>query len=168
MRFTLEFIHLAAIAVWMGSLVFFSFVTAPSLFRTLPPEAAGDAVSGIFPLYSHLGVLCGAVGALSALGLARIDERSGNRRRLSAMMLALMIVLTLYASEVVAPRAADLRARMHAPGLDETERAGRRAAFAAVHRRSVGANGVVLLLGTALLVLRARELSTDRGAAGAA
>jgi hypothetical protein len=70
-----------------------------------------------------------------------------------------MVVLTLYASEVVAPRAADLRARMNTPDLDLEERTAGREAFAAVHGRSVALNGAVLLLGALLLVVKARELS---------
>jgi putative copper export protein len=162
MRGVLEFIHLAAVSVWVGSLVFFSFVAAPALFRHLSPEAAGEAVSHIFPLYYRLGAICGAAGALSALALARRLPAAAGRFRLKAGALVLMVILTLYASERVAPRAGALRAAMHAPALEGGERAARRAAFAAEHRKSVGLNGAVLLLGAGLLVLGARDAARAR------
>lgn len=158
MRTMLEFVYLAAIAVWLGSLVFFSFFVAPTLFRTLEPALAGTAVSAIFPLYSRLGVACGALAAVSAIALARRrEETTIGGRRLVAALLALMLVLTIYAGEAVAPRAAELRTAMNAPGLDAPTAAARRAAFMAVHRRSVAVNGAVLLLAAGLLLASARD-----------
>ncbi len=158
MRSVLEFVYLAALAVWLGSLVFFSFIVAPALFRTLPPAAAGDAVAAIFPLYAHLGVACGALAAVSAIGLARARREEGvGGWRLVAVVLALMIVLTIYGGNVVAPRAAELRAAMNARHLTTEETAARRGAFMAVHRRSVVVNGLVLLLAAGLLAASARD-----------
>jgi len=158
MRTLLEFIYLASLAIWLGSLVFFSFVVAPTLFRTCEPQVAGDAVSAIFPLYSRLGVACGALAAVCAIALARRrDEGTVTGRRLIAAVLTLMIVLTVYSGEAIAPRAAELRTAMNAPGLDVDTAAARRAAFMAMHRRSVAVNGAVLLLAAGLLVASARD-----------
>ncbi|HEV8700511.1 MAG TPA: DUF4149 domain-containing protein, partial [Candidatus Polarisedimenticolia bacterium] len=41
--------HLLALGIWVGSVVFFSFFTAPTLFGALPRDMAGRAVSAIFP-----------------------------------------------------------------------------------------------------------------------
>lgn len=158
MRSVLEFIYLAAIAAWFGNLVFISFFVAPTLFRELEPATAGDAVSAIFPLYSRLGVACGALAAVSAIALARKREEEGvGGRRLVAVVLAFMLVLTIYAGEVIAPRAGELRAAMNAPGLAAVDAASRRDAFMAVHRRSVAVNGAVLLLAAGLLFASARD-----------
>jgi hypothetical protein len=124
----------------------------------LPPTAAGDAVGAIFPLYARLGVTCGAVAAVSAIALARTrQEGDVTGYRLTAGVLALMVVLTMYAGETIAPRAAELRAAMNAPGLIAAEAAARRDAFMAMHRRSVLVNGAVLLLAAGLLLARARD-----------
>jgi hypothetical protein len=158
MRSVLEFIYLAAIAVWFGSLVFFSFFVVPTLFQALPPATAGDVVGAIFPLYSRLGVACGALAAVSAIALARKRQEEGvGGRRFVAVVLAFMLVLTIYAGEWIAPRAAELRAAMNAPGLAAADATGRREAFMAVHRRSVAVNGAVLLLAAGLLFASARD-----------
>jgi uncharacterized membrane protein len=50
----LKFLYLAALVVWLGEVVFFSFVAAPAAFRTLPTPEAGRVVGAIFPLYYAL------------------------------------------------------------------------------------------------------------------
>jgi hypothetical protein len=156
MRTLFEFVNRAALALWIGGLAFFSFIVAPTLFGNLEPDAAGNLVRPILDRYARLGVACGAIGALSAIALARLDpERRG--RRWAAGILAGMIVCTLYASEVIAPQAHELRVAMHAPGLSETAAAERRAAFGRAHRRSVMVHGAVLLGGLILLASEARR-----------
>ncbi|MCK5237718.1 MAG: DUF4149 domain-containing protein, partial [Deltaproteobacteria bacterium] len=60
-----KFVHLLSIVTWVGMLIFFSFVAAPSIFKVLPRESAGDVVGSIFPKYWLLGYLCGALSILS-------------------------------------------------------------------------------------------------------
>ena len=45
----LQFLELLAFALWLGAVVFFSFFVAPTLFRKLGPETAGQAVRAVFP-----------------------------------------------------------------------------------------------------------------------
>ena len=40
----IRFIHLMSLIVWLGGMVFFSFIVAPSIFQALPTETAGDVV----------------------------------------------------------------------------------------------------------------------------
>jgi hypothetical protein len=46
----------AALGMWLGSIVFFSFVAAPALFDELGSERAGDAVNVVFPRYYAFGL----------------------------------------------------------------------------------------------------------------
>jgi hypothetical protein len=156
MRIVFEFMYRAALAIWIGSLVCFSFLVAPTLFAQLDSAIAGNVVGQILDRYARLAVACGAIAALSALGLARLDPER-HAKRWAAAILAGMIVLTLYASEGIAPKARELRAAMHEPGLSEAAAAEARIAFGQVHRRSVMVHGAVLLLGASLLVLEARR-----------
>ncbi len=148
----LRFVHLLALVVWIGSVIFFSFVTAPALFGALPRDMAGRAMSNIFPRYYLLGTLCGGLSLLSA---ALLGLRAGSADRslvVELVLLALMTALTVYAGQVILPRADALRLSL--PGLEGTpahEEAQRR--FAALHARSVMLNGAVLLLGLGTLAL---------------
>ncbi|MGH7889857.1 MAG: DUF4149 domain-containing protein, partial [Thermodesulfobacteriota bacterium] len=51
MQTFLKFLYLLSLAFWIGSIFFFSLFTAPSIFKVLPRETAGELVSHIFPQY---------------------------------------------------------------------------------------------------------------------
>ena len=44
----IKFLHLLSLSIWVGAMVFFSFVAAPAIFKTLPRETSGDVVGKIF------------------------------------------------------------------------------------------------------------------------
>jgi putative copper export protein len=148
----LRYAHLLALAVWIGSVVFLSFVAAPALFGALPREMAGRATAAIFPPYHALGAACGLVAILTALLAA---ARAGAWTRPLAIeigMLVLMTGLTLCNRQTILPRAQAARAALAGPaGSPEPEAA--RARFAALHRISVALNGAVLLLGLGTLAI---------------
>lgn len=124
-----------ALGVWLGSIVFFSFVAAPALFAELGEDRAGDAVNVVFPRYYGFGLVAAAVAlAVWAVGPAVSGEVAEPS-------------LTAVAG-VVAGAAANLVARyvlvpkMAAAGSD---------AFAQYHRQSVLLNLVTLVsVGAAL------------------
>jgi putative copper export protein len=154
----LRFAHLVAVAVWVGSIVFFSFVAAPSIFGALPREMAGRAVAVIFPRYYLLGGAGGGAALLTAIlrGVAR--GRFGRALGLEALLLLAMLGLTAYAGLVVLPRAAAIRETL--PRLEGTEGyAEAKTRFDALHARSVGLNGAVLLLGLAAIACLAADPS---------
>lgn len=148
-----KWLHLMALIVWLGEMLFLSFVVAPSLFRVFPAVEAGRAVAVLFPIYYRIGYGCGVVLVLTGtLFLAR--GGAGARWGASTMLAAVMLALTLYAGAVVLPRAAVLRPQIHLPNppLAVT------AEFNRVHALAVALNGVVLIGGLALSVLAAGTL----------
>ena len=70
MGILLKFLELLAIIVWLGSLLFFSLIAAPALFRALGKQDAGAAVRTIFPGYYLAGIVSGLVllGVVAARG----------------------------------------------------------------------------------------------------
>ena len=70
---TLAYLHLLAIAVLVGKVVFLSFVTAPVLARTLDPESFARVVRQLFPRYYALGMISAVVGwaTITALAILR-------------------------------------------------------------------------------------------------
>ena len=73
MQHTLAYLHLLAIAVLVGKVVFLSFVTAPILARTLDPVSFARVVRQLFPQYYALGMISAVVGwaTITALGVQR-------------------------------------------------------------------------------------------------
>lgn len=142
-----KWLHLVALGVWLGSIVFFSFAVAPQVFSVLPRADAGRVVSAIFPTYYYVGYGCGFVLLLTALllrGAASIRtctrSRTPRRWTISAAVAALVLAMTLYAGFVVQPRAHALRAALQ----DSGDVPPSQAEFDQLHRRAVQLNGSVL------------------------
>lgn len=145
--------YLMALIVWVGEVVFFSFVVAPSLFGVFSKVDAGRAVGAIFPTYYRLGYGCGAVllvtGAiLTATATARTwwSVNTG--------LAAAMLAATLYAGVVIQPRAAALRPQIHDPSAP----AAVKEEFDRLHRVAVQLNGAVLFAGIAVSIITAAAL----------
>jgi uncharacterized membrane protein len=151
---SLRIVHLLALGLWVGSVVFFSFIVAPTLFGTLGRETAGRAVSAIFPRYYAFGGICGAVTLLSGLLLGATHAAWGRILVIEILLVAAMTGIVVYSGGVLLPQAARARATLgEPPGTPEHDEA--RARFDALHRRSVLLNGTVLLLGIAAFALAA-------------
>jgi hypothetical protein len=148
------FVYLLAIACWLGSVVFFSFFTAPIIFTRLPIAEAGKVVSGIFPLYYALGYGAGAIAVASAIYFA---AARGPRLWWGAAAFALAIALafTLYAGMIVRPRVDQIRSVAEQDNPDPA----RKAEFDHLHHLSVLLNGAVLLLNLAALAASAGALN---------
>lgn len=139
-----------ALGLWVGAIVFVSFVVAPTVFRTVPSETAGTLMGQIFPLYYEFTVAVGIIALGSALFVLR---RVGGTRawRAVVVMLVVMLAATTYAGAVVNPRARALRPALHREPVDPKIRTE----FDALHHRAVQLNGLVLLLGLTTIVVAA-------------
>lgn len=146
-------LYLLCLVLWVGSTLFFTLVVAPTLFSTLPVEAAGTAVSIVFPYYYAIAGVCGLV----LLVLLVLQWRRTHVPTLwrQIVLVALMWLGSLYAGLVVQPRAAALKAERNAGGEGAVLAA---AEFQRVHRIAMGLNTVVLLGGIALVAATAGRL----------
>lgn len=149
-RWLFQFLLILAISVWVGSIVFFSAVVAPGVFKNLERSRAGDLLSHLFPDYYLAGTLCAAV-ALSVLVLLFLfDSGSRGMRLFQLLLVALMLAGNLYAGGILEDRIHRLREeRVTAPTRVAREEAGKR--FDRLHRNSVTLNGGVLGLGVMVL-----------------
>ena len=140
-------IYLAALGCWLGGIVFFSFFTAPAVFRVLPRPEAGQLISTIFPRYYMLGYIVGTISLVLAIYFTAVR---GPRIWWGGTTVALAIALgiTLYAGTVILPRADALRTVNEDPNPDLVKKAE----FDRLHHTSVILNGTVLLLNIAAIV----------------
>jgi hypothetical protein len=146
---SLRVLHLIALSLWVGSIVFFSFIVAPGIFGALPSQEAGRVIGTIFPRYYGLGIGCGLVTVLSALAL----QWQGNGDwRIGLALTTGMLALTLYAGLVIQPRAAAMRPLLHDPATEATTKPE----FDRLHKLAVALNVIVLLDGLVALGLRGR------------
>jgi len=151
----LRFVHLLALGVWIGTIAFFSFVVAPTVFAALGASGGGPVVSAIFPTYYAVGLVCGGLGVVTALLLAR-RARAAVRWRAAALVLAVGLGATAWAGLVVQPRAQALRLATRDAGPESAEAM----TFRVLHRRAVLLNALTLVaalggLGVTAATLRA-------------
>ena len=140
----IHFVYILSLVDWVGSIVFFSFFTAPVIFKLLDREKAGEVVGVIFPKYYFLGYVCAVMTLLSLL--VSTQELFGPKQ----ILLFIMIVGWFYAGLVVSPKSRNLKAlRQSASSAEEKELY--EVKFKKVHSLAVKLNGTVLLAGLGLL-----------------
>lgn len=149
-----NFLYLLALVIWIGSLVFFSFIAAPSLFKALPPEFAGRAVGAIFPKYFPLGYLCGFVALFAAIFSA---ARTGVWPLFKIAILLVMLTLAIWNGLMTHPRARAIKEEIQTE-TGKTDVTLLQREFTHTHRISVAQNILVLLLGLILLLATASRL----------
>jgi len=145
-----RWLYLMALIVWVGEIVFFSFVVAPGLFRTFPVAEAGRAVGAVFPTYYRIGYACGMLLLVTSV-LVGGGAAAGGWWRVNSGVAAVMLAATLYAGVGIQPRAAALRPQLHAPETPPSVQEE----FDRLHRRAVQLNGAVLLGGLLVSVITA-------------
>lgn len=130
----LQFLELAAIATWLGAVVFFSFFVAPTLFRSFDPAGAGKAVRAIFPNYYLLGIICSTL--LCAVHIIRgFLWYWGGMIKPSILLFLILTLLSIYLRQSLTPAINAARdAGIHG-----------KSQFDKLHKRSVRLNGIILL-----------------------
>jgi hypothetical protein len=141
----LRSVEFLCLSLWVGGVVFLSFVVAPGAFSILPGrDIAGTMVSFALGRLHVLGLLCGLVFLLARLV------------RLRGLAVILMITLTAVSQFAVSPRMARLRTEMGS--VEKTAPQNPlRVQFDRLHRRSVALETCVLLAGIAGFYLLTRE-----------
>lgn len=115
--------------IWMGTMVFFSFIVAPTVFSSLSAQNAGAVITRIFPLYYAIGIWFGGAAVLGGL-LAVVTMRRGWTWLWTALMVVAYGILW-YAWHLL---------RL----MTRLDPSGQR--FSGLHQLSVTLNGVVMLI----------------------
>ena len=131
--------------------MFFSFIAAPSIFKILPRETAGDVVGDIFPKYWMIGYIC-SITALLTIAILSFQEKAYPWIRIG--LLVLMTGLVFYSGKVVGKNAIEVKAQIRATE-DQTQKESLRLQFKAIHRNSMILNAVILISGIIVLFLTA-------------
>src|SRR5712692_8669645 len=150
----LRYLEFLSLGVWVGGIVFLSFVVAPGAFATLGSRDQAGAVVGMVLGRLHLlGLVAGIVFLLARVALAKSLSVLGSA---AALLVVLMLVLTIVSQYSVSPQMASLRAEMGSIERTPAE-SPLRAEFDRLHQWSVRLEGGVLLAGLAALFFVIRE-----------
>ena len=155
----LKFLMLLALIVWIGGIIFFAFVLAPTLFGVLPTtKLAGDVVSATLAKLHWMGLVSGVVFLICSLLYNWQKHVQLRPFMLSHIFVVLMLALTAFSQFVITPKMRTIRVRMDRANLqtwDDAPYAG----FNAWHKLSTLTEGGVLFLGLGVVILTARKES---------
>ena len=146
---------LLSLVVWMGGMIFFASIGAPTIFKTLPPEEAGKVIGAIFPKYFPMGYFSGFT-AFTCLLISAI--KTGHWPYGKILLLIVMLTFQIYNGLMSYPRAQTIKEEIQ----HETEQENillLQKEFKQAHRSSVINNMIVLLIGIFLIMLTARQLT---------
>ena len=115
------------VSVWIGSIIFFSSIIAPTVFKSLDEKSAGLFLRAFFPKYYVFGIIIGVLAIV-------IDVKSHDN--LAFLLIGSMIVLS-FISRGLIPMINNAR-DMGDTGKDK---------FKKLHTFSVVLNVVTLLIG---------------------
>jgi hypothetical protein len=160
-QLTLRFFMLLTLVVWLGGLIFFSFVVAPTVFAPgiLPSrDLAGNVVNRSLGILHTMGLICGLIFVIASMMYNRLTIGSARPLAPIHLLVYLMLVLTLIAQFGVAPKMAALRADIGViDNVQQTD--SRRIEFNRLHHWSTRLGGSIFFLGLGVLFLTARHLS---------
>jgi len=150
---------LLSLIVWLGGLIFLSFVLAPTAFAVIPTRhMAGTVVGRSLTSLHWMGIISGMIFLIASLIYSRLTIGSPHPFAASNVLIVLMLVLTLFSQFGITPRMVALRNSMvliDSVPLNDPDRV----AFDALHVWSVRVEGGVLLLALVLTYLTAQQLA---------
>jgi uncharacterized membrane protein len=157
----LRYLMLLSLVVWLGGLIFFSFVVAPSAFAVLPTRhMAGSLVSRSLSLLHWMGIVSGLVLLVASLLYSRVTNGAAHLFAARHLLIVVMLALTCVSQFGISPRMARLRATVgeidRVPLNDPA-----RVQFNALHVWSTRLEGGVLLAGLVVAYLTAQSLANQ-------
>ena len=151
----LRFLMLLSLVVWIGGLIFFAFVLAPTAFQVLPnTHLAGNLVGRALNKLHWIAIVSGILFLISSLLYSYLAQGTAHLFAMRHILIFLMLALTLLSQFWIIPRMDTLRAQVgDFASVPLTDAA--RVQFDALHVWSTRLEGAVLLLGLALVYLTA-------------
>ena len=156
-----RFLMLLSLVAWVGGILFFAFVLAPTVFHPgiLPSrQLAGAVVSRSLGILHWMGLASGLV--FLVMSMTQSQVRTGVAAPFAArnLLVYAMIVLTLVSMFGISTRMLALRNEM--VFIDDIPQDdARRVEFNRLHVWSTRLESTVLLLGLGVIFLTARRLS---------
>ena len=158
----LRFLMLLSLVAWIGGLIFFAFVLAPTAFQVLPnTHLAGNVVGRALGKLHWIAIVSGIVFLASSLLYSRLTDGKAHAFTMRDVLICLMLGLTFLSKFWIIPRMDTLRASVGdfaTVPLDNPQRVQ----FDALHVWSTRVEGAVLLLGLVAIYLTAATFRSPR------
>jgi uncharacterized membrane protein len=157
----LRFLMLISLVVWIGGLIFFAFVLAPTAF-TIPAvlpntHLAGNVVGRALGKLHWIAIISGIVYLATSLLYSRLTDGTAHIFAARHVLVCLMLALTLISQFGIMPRMQVLRASLGEVSAVPVENP-LRAEFDSLHVWSTRVESAVLLMGLVVAYLVARSI----------
>jgi uncharacterized membrane protein len=110
----LRFLMVLALVVWIGGLIFFAFVVAPTVFSPglLPTrQLAGEIVGRSLNALHWMGIVSGIVFLIASATYNRMTTGRARPLSLRHLLIILMLMLTMISQFAITPKMHGLRAQ---------------------------------------------------------
>lgn len=156
----LRLLHLFAFVFWYGALLYFTFVQAPVLFKSLPRDVFGLVQSKLFPSYYLISYVAGAFLVVSYHLLHPLKDYSP-QDCVKITALCLMLLFSLAQGLWMGPQVGRLRLERQAAeqAKDPLKVEALSKAFGKAHGISSLLNLIVILSGTVYFFYLSRDLA---------
>jgi uncharacterized membrane protein len=156
----LRFVMLLSLVIWIGGIIFFAAVVAPTVFTVLPThDLAGKVVSRSLGALHWMGIVSGVVFLIASMWYSRLNLGFAHPLATRNVLVMIMLALTLISVFVVGAKMLTLRGDIgiidNVPQSDP-----RRVEFNELHRWSTRLEVGVLAMGLAVLYLTGKGLSS--------
>jgi hypothetical protein len=154
----LRFLKFLSLIVWIGGIIFLSFVEAPTAFSVAPTRhLAGTVVGHSLGILHWMGLFSGVVFLGSSMLLSSLTTGSAKPLAARHILICAMLLLTVVSQFGISPKMAALRAQFG----DIDSVAGNdpgRMQFDTLHVWSVRLEVAVLALGLIVVYLTSRPI----------
>lgn len=159
-------LQLLTMTVWVGGLVFFAFVLAPTAFGVLPTQhEAGLVVGTALHTFDYVAMGAGVLFLVATGFLFReAPKRIQGRYEMEFLLTLAMLLGTGYIHYNILPAMDADRARVNGDINSVPAAHPAHAHFDKLHARSERVEGGVLLLGLGVLYLMSREQASAEAA----
>ena len=159
----LRFVMVLSLVVWIGGLIFFAFVLAPTAF-TIPavlPDThlAGNVVGRALGKLHWIAIVSGIVFLIASIFYCRLTDGTAHLFATRNVLIVLMLALTLFSQFWIIPRMDSLRNSV-GDFAQVTIDNPARVQFDALHVWSTRVEVAILLLGLVAVYLTANTLTT--------
>lgn len=151
----LRFFMLLSLVLWIGGIVFFGAVVAPTVFTVLPThELAGRVVARSLAILHWMGIVSGFVFLLTSMAYSRLAAGTAQPLAVRHVLIVVMILLTLVSQLAISARMNVMRVQLGS--IDQFAPTDPlRMEFNRLHQWSTHVEMTVLALGIVVIYLTA-------------
>lgn len=157
----LRYLMFLSLVLWIGGLIFFAFVLAPTAFQVLPnTHLAGNVVGRALGKLHWIAIISGIVFLITSLLYSRLTGGTAHLFAMRHILIIVMLGLTLLSQFWIIPKMDTLRASVgDFAQVPLTNPA--RVQFDMLHIWSTRVEGAVLILGLVAIYLTASALAAS-------